>query len=449
MSTLTKRLTALTPKSLIALVIALVITILVPLVAFAWGPNRATFTQENPAGYVTFNSITNNPKYGDERNFFRVRDVASGQSYGDDATLQAGKTYEALIFYHNNAKTELNASGQGVAQNAYARAQMPALVRANNNNTPAMAYVGASNANPAQVHDHITLKNPSATDIAIRYIPGSVKIASNGAVNGQALGDNLFKEGGAKLGYSSLNGSLPGCDQYSGYITFQFVADQPQFTFKKDVRMNGTKEWKDGVQAKKGDTVDYRLSYANTGTTEQKNVVLKDVLPKGLTYVPGSTKLQNASFPSGKAIADGINAGGVNIGHYAANSNAFLVFSAKVEGDTCTTLTNTAAAETNNGNQQDTAQVTIPGENCVTPVATTPEALPTTGPAEVIAGFIGIAAVTFGTVYYFKSRRELREVLENMHKNPTTSHTAHTHHTSHTPKETTEPHTATEQKHDK
>lgn len=28
---------------------------------WAWGPNRETFTVENPATYVTFNSITNNP----------------------------------------------------------------------------------------------------------------------------------------------------------------------------------------------------------------------------------------------------------------------------------------------------------------------------------------------------------------------------------------------------
>ena len=33
-----------------------------PLVnTFAYGPERATFTGEKPADYVTFNSITNNP----------------------------------------------------------------------------------------------------------------------------------------------------------------------------------------------------------------------------------------------------------------------------------------------------------------------------------------------------------------------------------------------------
>lgn len=410
-----------TPKYISAFVAIIALAILVPAAVFAWGPARATFTQENPADYVTFNSITNNPKYGDERNFFRIRDVASNQSYGDDATLVAGKEYEAKIFYHNNAKSSLNAGGTGIAQNAFARAEMPALVKANNTDTKAMAYVGASNANPTSVYDHITFKNPSTTDIALRYIPGSAKIASNGAVNGQSLGDSaIFSQTGVKLGYDALNGSLPGCDQYSGYIVFRFVADQPKFTFAKDVRATGTKEWADGVSVKPGDKVDYRLSYKNTGTTEQKNVVMKDVLPAGLTYVPGSTKLQNASFPSGKAIEDGINGAGVNIGNYAPGANAYLVFTATVAGKTCDTFTNTAAAETNNGNLQDSAKVTIPGENCAV-VPETPTALPTTGPVEVIAGLIGIAAITFATVYYFKSRRELQDALQVAQTHTTTN----------------------------
>jgi uncharacterized repeat protein (TIGR01451 family) len=429
----------LNPKYIAASLTMLLAAIVFQTATLAWGPERATFTQENPAGYVTFNSITNNPKYGDERNFFRVRDIASNQSYGDDATLVAGKKYEALVFFHNNAKTSLNASGQGVAQNAFARAEMPALVRAGNQNTKAMSYVGASNANPTSVYDHITLKNPSNIDIALRYIPGSAKIASNGAINGQSLGDSaIFSGAGVKLGYDALNGSLPGCDQYSGFITFQFVADQPNFNFVKDVRMNGTKTWADSVSAKPGNTVDYRLSYINTGTTEQKNVVMKDVLPKGLSYVPGSSKLQNANSPNGKAIDDGINAGGVNIGNYAPGANAFLVFSAKVDGKTCETLTNTAAAETNNGNKQDTAKVVIPGENCkpneclpgipngdarCTPAVPT-STLPTTGPVEVIAGLIGVAAITIGIVYYFKSRRELEDALHTAQANPTHTKTS-------------------------
>ena len=428
-----------TRKTAFTLVAAIAAVGILPTVALAWGPERPTFTQQNPADYVTFNSITNNPKWGDERNFMRIRDVASGETFRDTASLQAGKKYEVIVLYHNNAKTSLNASGKGVAQNAFARTEIPAIVKSKNADTKAMSYVGASNANPASVYDHISFSNPTTADIALRYVKGTAKITSNGAVNGQPISESIFSASGTKIGYDALNGTLPGCDQYSGYITYQIVADAPGFTFAKDVRIAGTKEWKDTVTAPKGSKVEYRLSYANTGTTEQKNVVFKDVLPKGLSYQNGQTDVINPSSPNGKRVGDGINGDGVNIGSYAAGSNAFLYLFATVDADPCAVLTNTASVETTNGNRQDTATVKVEGQ-CAEAV---PEALPTTGPVEVIAGLIGLASITFGTVYYFKSRRELEEVLRNAQTHgaatpvaqdtPSTTDT-HTHEHTHTDK---------------
>ncbi len=412
-------------KSAALLIAVAAAVVIIPSVAFAWGPNRTTFTQENPANYVTFNSITNNPKWGDERNFMRIRDVANGETFRDTANLQAGKKYEVIVLYHNNAKTSLNASGAGIAQNAFARTEIPALVRSGNADTKAMSYVGASNANPTSVYDHISFSNQTTSDIALRYLPGTAKITSNGAVNGQTISEDIFGTNGTKIGYDALNGSLPGCDQYSGYITYQLVADSPSFTFAKDVRIAGAKEWKDSITAPKGAKIEYRLSYKNTGTTEQKNVVMKDVLPKGLNYINGQTDVINSSNPSGKRVGDGINGDGVNVGSYATGSNVFLYLFATVDAAPCTVLTNTASVETANGNRQDTAKVTVEG-NCVTPVAaTTPSSLPTTGPAEVIAGLIGIAAITIGVVYYFKSRRELQETLHAAQNQPTITKSSH------------------------
>ena len=44
----------------------------------AWGPERATFTMDNPATYPTFNSITDNPHISDERN----RNLPGSAIYG-------------------------------------------------------------------------------------------------------------------------------------------------------------------------------------------------------------------------------------------------------------------------------------------------------------------------------------------------------------------------------
>lgn len=404
------------PIRLISAVIAIALPLVaIPAAVLAWGPERATFTQENPADYVTFNSITNNPTYGDERNFFRVRDVSTNEAFDDDANLVPGKEYEALIFYHNNAMSTLNASGVGIAHDAFARAEMPAIVDAGSTGTEAEAFVGASNANPTSVYDYITFKNATSGDIALRYVPGTAKIYSNGAVNGQTLSDSLFDSTGIKLGYDSLNGTLPGCDHYSGIIKWRFVADQADFTFKKDVRPAGTKPWQDSITTNGGTKVQYRLEYTNTGTTTQNDVVLKDALPAGVTYVPGETKLYNDEFPDGEVIGDGISQNGVNVGNYDPESNAIIIFSATVNAGTCETIVNTASAQTNNGNIRDTATVVVPGENCAVPTA-----LPTTGPVEVIAGFVGLAAMTIGIVYYFKSRRDLETAIHNAHTHSTT-----------------------------
>jgi uncharacterized repeat protein (TIGR01451 family) len=395
-----------------SLVVSLLLSIVsISSVVLAYGPERPTFTNANPATYVTFNSISDDGSLGDERNFFRVRELTNGSNFKKDVDLVAGKQYQAMIFYHNNASSSFNASGVGIAHGAYARAEMPAVVKAGATNTSAEAFVGAANARPATVYDYIEFQNHSATDMSLRYIPGSTVINSKGAINGKNLGDTaLFSSTGTLLGFDSLNGDLPGCDHYSGWITFNFTAVQPNFTFKKEVRQSGTKGWQDKVTVNPGTQVDYILTYTNTGTVDQEGVKLKDILPAGLTYVAGQAKLTNGNNPGGKTLADGINAGGVDVGNYQPGAVAYLTFSAKVDAPPCTVLKNTASAETDNGNLQSTATVTVAG-NCAA-------ALPTTGPAEVIAGLVGIGAITVGVVYFMRSRQDLEYALLHTQSHP-------------------------------
>lgn len=381
-------------------------------VVLAYGPARPTFTQANPANYVTFDSITDDPNYGDERDFYRVRDISTSQTFGDSESLTAGKTYEAQIFFHNNAASNLNDSGVGIAQGVSTRADMPAIVKAGATDTESNAYINASNASPASIYDDISFSNPSNADIALRLVPGSVTFHSYGPLDGQKLSDTtLFSSAGQPLGFDSLNGVLPGCSHYSGYITYQFTAEQPNFTFAKDVRVDGTSNWQNQATVSNGATVDYRLAYDNVGQTQQNDVTLEDTLPAGLTYVPGSTELDNDASPNGEQLADGITTGKVDIGSYTANANAYLYFKATVNAAPCTVLTNTAYAITNNGNSSATATLTVAG-NCTA-------ALPHTGPAQVVAGLIGIGAITFGVVYYLKSRRELEYALLHTQAHPT------------------------------
>jgi uncharacterized repeat protein (TIGR01451 family) len=401
---------------------AILLGIMLPLVAFAWGPDRPTFTTQVPATYVTFNSITNNPAHGDERNFMQVREsTASNETYADSIALNPGKEYVVYMYYHNNAAANYNASGVGIAHGAFARAEVPAVVKNGSTGTKAVGYVGATNANPQQVWDDISFSNTSGGDIALRYVPGSATIHNFGPTNGHLMSDSIITTG-ASLGYDALNGDLPGCNDYAGYVTFRVKADQPNFTVQKQVRKPGTTEWKDSVSLKPGEEAEYMISYKNTGTTQQNDVVVKDSLPKGMTYVVGSSKLMNGSNPNGAPIADGVTAGGIRIGNYAPGATAFVLFRAKVADAKdlkcgANTLTNTAKVETNNGNKGDPrcepcvpkdGEVVDKNGNCV------PGELPTTGPAQIIAGILGVALVALGVAYWIRSRNSYKKALSGM-----------------------------------
>lgn len=219
------------PKRLIAFVAVIASAIIIPTIAFAYGPERPTYTYENPAPHVTFNSITNNPQVGDERNFVRIKEDVTGATYGDNVTLTPGKVYSVSVYYHNNAASNLNASGAGIAQNAKLRMELPGVVKPGVN-AVLSGNISASNATPTTVWDEAYGKNTTDGDIALRYLADSATFTSNGAINGQKLPDTLFTTG-ANLGFDSQNGQLPGCNEFAGYVTFKFRVDQPNFTLKK------------------------------------------------------------------------------------------------------------------------------------------------------------------------------------------------------------------------
>lgn len=351
------------PKLAVAAIAVIIAAVAVPTVLNAWGPDRTLFTAANPATYVTFNSIKDSPSHGFEPNFVQVKEsTASNSTYTNDISITAGKEYTVYVYYHNNAAANLGL----VAENSYAKVKLPAIVPSGSNGTPAVGYVGASNATPAEVWDDITFKNASSGDIALRYVPGSTVITNFGNINGTKLPDTIHTTG-VTLGYDKLDGKVPGCNEYAGYITFKVKADQANFEVNKQVRKVGTSEWKETLNAKKGDTVEYQIEYKNTGTTQQNNVVIKDNLPKGLNYVAGSTTLKNASNPVAKTVSDNLTKkDGINIGNYTPGSNAFIRFKATVsEKDLeCgkNTLKNVASAVTNNGTKSDDAIVIVDKE---------------------------------------------------------------------------------------
>ncbi len=387
------------PK-LAVLVAAIAGAIIVPAALLAWGPDRPTYTTAHPADHVVFNSITDNPAYGDERDFVKIRDAAAGGAFSDKVQLQAGKEYEVYVYYHNNASSTLNDAAHnyaGVAKNVKLRTEMPAVVKAGKTGY-INGYISASNANPGTVYDDA--KVTASSDIALRYVPNSAVITNFGASNGQHLADTMMTTG-APLGFSSLDGVVPGCNEYSGYVKFRVKADQPNFEVNKVVSLAGKGAYSESVSVKPGDKVDYRIKYKNVGTVQQDNVIVKDNLPKGMKYVPGTTYVSNKKTDNkwSKVDSDELVKGGINVGSYAPGGAAYVKFTAVAEG-ACgvDTLVNSASANTENGSKSDTANVVVKK------VCTPPE-LPHTGINTGVATFVGLGIATAAAAYAVTSER--------------------------------------------
>lgn len=391
------------PKRTSAILAIAAAVVVVPATLFAWGPTRDTFTIEDPADHVTFNSITNNPNYGDERNFVTIKDTANVNAGGwtDDISVQNGKEYYVRMYVHNNAADNLNL----VAENVTAKFNVPAQTA---KRVQIDGYLSSTNATPTQVWDQAVFS--SASNFNLTYVQGSATYTNNVFTAGTGLSDSVVSSG-AKLGYNTLDGNIPGCFKYSGYVIFKVKANTSDFDIQKTVRVNGAtdKTFKESVAVKPGDKVDYQIYFKNTGSNQLQNVVIKDILPAGVTYVAGSTYLHNSDGT--KQVADGVTAGGIIIGGYMPGGDAYVKFTAQVVSSdklpVCgvNTLRNVASATTTTGTKEDTADVTVPKE-CQPPVTppTTPPELPKTGAGDIVA-FLGLGSLIASIAYYVASRR--------------------------------------------
>jgi uncharacterized repeat protein (TIGR01451 family) len=361
-----------------AVLFGIMTAVLIPAAIMAWGPvtNRpALYWRDGGTDHVVFNSFVDNPQRGDERTFARIKESGTNNSaYARSIKLVPGKTYDVLAYYHNNAANNLNDAAHnyaGVAQGAYLRVQKPDSV---NGSSIINVFIGANNATPREVWDTLNVTSDGKVDVT--YVSNSAFISNLGSVNGQKLpnnGNNLFASSGQLIGYNALDGKVPGCNEFSGYVVFQIrVSAESKYDFSKQVRLLGTADWKENVKIKPGDTVEYLLHYKNTSQlVTQENVVLSDTLPTGMTYVPNSTKLKNLlpAYQNGAKISDGITtATGVNIGTYAPNAEAYVWFQATADssGKVCSTLTNVGHANVGGNKKNDTADVEI---DCPNPVA--------------------------------------------------------------------------------
>ena len=403
---------------------------LAPVMVSAWGDN--TGTQEGRPSYtldqinsgaiddkITFNSISNqNVSIGDEKNFVGAK--VAGQTVttwnADTIKVQDGQIYTIRLYVHNN-----NRLGEKmIAKDVKASFSLPTNVAKSHT---VVGYLDSSNATPTRYWDEVTLT--SDQDFYLEYVGGSAQY--NNKVGVFSLSDDVIING-ATLGYTSMNGEIPGCYGYAGVVTINVkVHSSVAAKLSKQVRIKGTKEWSESVNAKVGDEVEYQIEYVNLLADQVKNVMIRDILPTNVEYVANSTYLYNSNYQSGTLLKDNtVTTSGINIGDYNAKGNAYVRFTGKVVDKTMACgdnqLVNWASATVNGNVYKDDASVFVnkDDETCHNQPTPTPTPTPTpdnpggnsipttivsTGPGTIAMGAVGAGAVVTTLGYYIASRK--------------------------------------------
>lgn len=397
---------------------------------FAYGPERTEYTNDNPAPEVVFNSITNNAAVGNEFNFVRVAELGNeSKQYVDTLEIQPGKEYEVYIYYHNNAASNLNSSGKGIANGVKVASAYPTVVKRGEKGMIS-GIISATDSNPLQVWDEAYLTT-NYDEVTLRYKTGTAMLHNAGRMNGSILSTDLFTEAGTYIGINRLDGRIPGCAEYSGYITYTIVAENTAASIKKQVSTDG-ETWYDKVSAKPGEYVTYKVQFKNEGNTNLTNVILKDVHDEGLTLRPGSITIYDANNTSGKTISDILDISGYNFGDATVSALKQIVYQAKVSEDTayCSkTLKNTITASYNIGKSiSDDASVLVHCEETPPEEPTpdpkpdpkpepdpkpdpgTPDTIVNTGPLEITLATIIVLGIIAGGFYFWRTHRALKTV---------------------------------------
>lgn len=393
---------------------------MMPTAVNAWGDSvngRTVYTidQINSGALgntITFNSISNG-KIGDERNFVGARKgtaVTGGSWNADSLTVSDGDVITVRLYVHNNSPKGTEAVATGVS----ASFSLPSTV---GKEQTIIGYLNSSNATPDRYWDEVVIK--SDDDFFLEYVEGSAKYVNTQGTF--SLSDNIVTSG-ATLGYTSMNGEVPGCYDFDGQAVIQLkVHKSVTAKVSKTVRIKGDadKTWKEVVTAKVGDEVEYQIEYVNLLNEDVYDVMIRDVLPTNMEYVAGSTYLYNASHQSGvKLNSDAITGNGVNIGNYVAKGNAFVRFTAKVVDKTLACgqnqLVNWAASTVNGKVVKDDASVMVaktdgkcvdkPADNNTT--TDNPSRIVDTGATDVVLmGALGAGSVVTALGYFVASRK--------------------------------------------
>lgn len=169
----------------------------------------------------TINSVCDNPSFGDERSFIHIRPIGDKEWYRD-LVLESGQQYEIDIFFRNDSNPKYNSSEynhKAVAVKSRVAIDLPRFISKSKKSkiSVKLMYDSLSHVSLSCV-DSISIELSGKEHDEIHYVSGSAQIFNHWKTNGTILSASLFSFEGTLIGLNSLDGVIPGGDDYSGCI---------------------------------------------------------------------------------------------------------------------------------------------------------------------------------------------------------------------------------------
>lgn len=316
---------------------------------------------------IVFNSISDSI-IGNEKNFVGIREYRGPNTAGienhwyNKITVKDGQEYILRLYIHNDNPNGMCATARDVRVAFSIPPVSDGSVRIH-------GLLSAANATPSEYWDYVVLESKSR--FHLEYVYGSA-LLENGGVGkgGLQLSDEIVTaalQNGTWIVYDSLDNTIPGGSQSISYVTIRIKAVfDTDFRVSQKVRLVGETVWHNYVDAKVGDRLELQTEYKNTDfrNNPHESVAMRAILPKNLKYVSGSTIRFTAATPNGVQIKqDTIVEGGIGIGTYGKDANAYVRFTVEVVDENLvigtTGLVNWVQASVNGVTLQDFATVRV------------------------------------------------------------------------------------------
>lgn len=341
-----------------------------------------------------------------------VANVTAGDTnYAHSVNASYDQVVKLQVYYHNRENP-----GSGlVAQNLRVKIAMP--TGAGQTQT-ATATISADNSNTVTGSATVNLDRADAT---LDYVPGSAVWRHNVGTNDNVkIVDTQLSDAIVTSGQGLVLEDEKPCFNFAATVTVLARVHVTGVKVVKEVEgVNQSNAWTNSNTANPGDTLKYRITYQNTGNTQEKNVVIRDNLPPKMQLVPNTTVVYTSTTPNGSADkSNNITNGGLDIGSYEPGATAYVVFEVKVPDVSqldcgANVFRNVGVVKPQGMQEFYNIAVTTVNKTCTTtPPPSTPEkptALPSTGAGSVVGLFAGVSLAGAFAHRWFMGRRLSRQ----------------------------------------